>query len=475
MRTLTLGLLVGLLIGGAAGGAEKSKAYRNVTWDKFRAAGPELKQIGWLATRHAKDIPSSSWSIGCETLDRDQAQFSVYKDYVGPLGAKHGRLQSGWAKCEKERGVYEFAWLDECVYGLQEQGVRPWVCLCYGNPIYKSNIHLGSTLGPIVHSEEALAAWLRYVEATVARYKDAVNEWEIWNEPFGQGQDYAVLVLATADVIRKIQPEAIILVTAITDADRHVVLEALKSAGKLEVVDHWVYHPYAQNPDSSYAAVEAMQKQLAAYSPKYRVYQGEVGCPSALEWTHALPFYPWTEYSQAKWDLRRMAGDRVRGIPSSVFTIIDLKYPNMLQSFGLIRSNLLLEFIYQRPAYFAVQHMMGFFDDAVRPVGLLEHESAGPRQLTVAGFEKAGTPVALLWYSDGIPGDELAWDQVDVTIKGVTFRDPVYVEMITGKVFEVAKSSWKSEGGDTTLTQLPVWDSPMMLAERAQVELRQDR
>ena len=69
-----------------------------------------------------------------------------------------------------------------------------------------------------------------------------------------------------------------------------------------------------------------------------------------------------------------MAGDRVRGIPSSVFTIIDLKYPNMLQSFGLIRSNLLHEFIYKRPAYYAVQHMMSFFDDAVKPVGLLEHE-----------------------------------------------------------------------------------------------------
>ena len=53
-----------------------------------------------------------------------------------------------------------------------------------------------------------------------------------------------------------------------------------------------------------------------------------------------------------------MAGDRVRSIPSSVFTIIDLKYPNMLQSFGLIRSSLLLEFIYKRPAYYAVQHMM---------------------------------------------------------------------------------------------------------------------
>jgi hypothetical protein len=474
MKRVTMGMLVALAICSVAMGAEKGKKYRSITWEKLKASGPELKQIGLLATRPAKEIESSEWSVGCETLDRDQAKFSVYKDYVGELGAKHGRLQSGWAKCEKEKGVYDFAWLDECVYGLDQQSVKPWMCLCYGNPIYKSTIQLGSTLAPIVHSEEAMAAWLKYVEAVVTRYKKVVNEWEIWNEPFGQGKDYAIMVLATAELIKRIQPDAVVLVTAITDADRVDVLEALKTANRLDLVDYWVYHPYARNPDTSYAWVEKTREQLASYSPKYKLYQGEVGCPSILEWTHALAFYPWTEYSQAKWDLRRMAGDRVRSIPSSVFTIIDLKYPNMLQSFGLIRSSLLLEFIYKRPAYYAVQHMMSFFDDAVKPVGLLEHESDSPRTLTVAGFEKAGTPVALLWYSDEIPSDELAWDKVDVTIKGAAFRDPVYVEMITGKVFELGRSAWKNDGGNTTLTQLPMWDSPMMLAERAQVDLQKD-
>ncbi len=474
MRNVTLAAVLGLSICSVAIGAEKGRTYRSITWEKLKSSGPELKQIGWLATRHAKEIQSSDWSVGCETLDRDQARFSVYKEYVGELGAKRGRLQSGWAKCEKEKGVYDFAWLDECVYGLNEQGVKPWMCLCYGNPIYRSTIQLGSSLAPIVNSDEALAAWLKYVEVTVTRYKDVVHEWEIWNEPFGQGKDYAVMVLATAELIKKLQPQAVILVTAITNADRTVVLDALKAAGKRDLVEYWVYHPYAPNPDTSYAAVEKMKQELAAYSPKYKVYQGEVGCPSILEWTHALSFYPWTEYSQAKWDLRRMAGDRVRGIPCSVFTIIDLKYPDMLQSFGLIRSNLLLQFIYKRPAFYAVQHMMGFFDDAVKPVGLLECESGSPRELTAAGFDKAGTPVALLWYSDQIPGDDLAWDKVDVTVKGVTFQDPVYVEMITGKVYELDKSAWKSADGNTTLRQLPVWDSPTMLAERDQVALRKD-
>jgi len=169
MRKLTFGVLLGLSICFTATAAEKGRTYRSITWDKLKASGPGLKQIGWIATRHAKQIKSSDWSVGCETLDRDQARFSVYKNYVGELGAKHARLQSGWAKCEKQKSVYDFVWLDECVYGLNEQGVKPWVCLCYGNPIYKSTIQLGSTLAPIVCCQEALAAWLKYVEATVAR------------------------------------------------------------------------------------------------------------------------------------------------------------------------------------------------------------------------------------------------------------------------------------------------------------------
>ena len=185
VRQLAIVFMVGLLLASSAFG--QTRKYRSITWEKFKACGPELKQIGCLAVRHARDIESSPWSVGCETLDRDQARFSVYRDYVGELGVKHARLQSGWAKCEKQKGVYDFAWLDECVYGLDKQGVKPWMCLCYGNPIYGSDRHLGAGVAAVAHNEEALAAWLKYVEATVNRYKDTVNQWEIWNEPNGHG------------------------------------------------------------------------------------------------------------------------------------------------------------------------------------------------------------------------------------------------------------------------------------------------
>ncbi len=108
------------------------------------------------------------------------------------------------------------------------------------------------------------------------------------------------------------------------------------------------------------------------------------------------------------------------------------------------------------------------------PVGLLEHQSSSPRELTVAGFSKQSSPVVLIWYGDQIPSDELKWDLVDLTINGAAFQDPVYVEMITGKVYQLDKKSWKTRGANTELKGLPVWDSPVMIAERAQVELRKD-
>jgi len=446
------------------------------SWEIFKYSGPGLKQIGWMATRHSSAINSSSWSVGCETLDRDYAKFSVYKDYVGELGVKHARLQSGWAKCETKRGKYTFGWLDSCVYGLNEQKVKPWICLCYGNPIYGSSINLGAGVASLSHSEEAMSAWLRYVEITVTRYKNVVNEWEIWNEPYGQEKDYAPLLIKTAECIRKIQPESTIIGETLWNVEEDyddiiTLFEILKSEDKLDLVDYWAYHPYLNNPDDCYPILEKFVSLLKSYNSNFKIYQGEVGCPSQLEWTHALAWHPWTEISQAKWIMRRMAGDRIRNIPSSIFTIIDLHYKDMLQSFGLIRSNLLHEVIYKRPSYYGVQHMANFFDDTVEAIEEMEYTSNAYRKMTVAGFRKEGNPVALVWYKDQIPGDELKWDLVTLTIKNTTYKDPVYVEMVSGKVFEIDPADWANKETDVVFKKLPVWDSVMMIAERSLINL----
>jgi len=143
---------------------------------------PGLKPIGTMTPRTTKEIKSSRITIGCEVLDRDLAVFDNYKDYLPYLGAKKARIQAGWAKCEKEIGVYDWKWLDEIIDFLVANDIEPWFELSYGNPIYPGG---GGTalLNSLMTSEEAYQAWDRWVEAAVTRYKDRVVEWEIWNEP----------------------------------------------------------------------------------------------------------------------------------------------------------------------------------------------------------------------------------------------------------------------------------------------------
>ncbi len=92
-------------------------------------------RIGTIRPRSATEIGPSNWTLGCETLDRDFADWDEYQDYVAPLGLKAIRLQAGWAKCERVRGAYDFAWLDHIVDDAIARGLDPILETGYGNPV----------------------------------------------------------------------------------------------------------------------------------------------------------------------------------------------------------------------------------------------------------------------------------------------------------------------------------------------------
>ena len=455
-----------------------------VTWKKLNGLDVGLKEIGRLAVRDAKDIKSSKWSVGCETMDRDYSDWNAYKHLLAPLGVKHGRLFSGWAKTEQEKGKYDFTWLDPQVREMAAMGVKPWICLSYGNPVWGSDFRLGMRVKQVTENSEAFEAWLRYCTACVGRYKDVVDEWEIWNEPFGQGPEYAEMFYRTAKAVRAVQPEAKIFCTAITNPDDYIcVLEKLKKEDALDLGSYFIYHPYNQNPDNSYAwTAEPLRRLVKSYSGAFDVMQGEVGCPAQLEFAHALANIEWTEYAQAKWNLRRTIGDAVRSIPCNVFTMIDLQYTFMLQSFGLVRSNTLKEFVYRRPSYFAMQNVFGYIDDEVHPLGIctnvpftvesrFDPRETAERRLTEAKFSRFGYDVLFFWYSDSRPSDMLGFDRITLKLDA-DFAHPVWVDMITGRVFEIPAECIARENGAMILKNLPMWDSPVMIADVVSVPLR---
>ena len=97
------------------------------------------------------------------------------------------RLQSGWQRTEREKGVYDFAWLDAIVDSLVALGLKSWMCLCYGNGLYGGGAEevFGAVGVPPIFTDEQCRAWRAYVTVTVAHFRGRVAAWEVWNEPDG--------------------------------------------------------------------------------------------------------------------------------------------------------------------------------------------------------------------------------------------------------------------------------------------------
>ncbi|MGI5869418.1 MAG: hypothetical protein ACOX9C_08250 [Kiritimatiellia bacterium] len=51
---------------------------------------------------------------------------------------------------------------------------------------------------------------------------------------------------------------------------------------------------------------------------------------------------------------------------------------------------------------------------------------------------------------------------------------PVWVDLITGRVFEVPEGKIERRDGGMTLVDIPMWDSPVLIANRTAVPLAID-
>ena len=449
----------------------------------------QFPKVGQIDVSDADNNTRSRWSVGTEGLDRNYATFSKYKEYLGPLGVCWARFQSGWAKCEQKKGVYDFAWLDECVDGAIQQGVKPWLSLSYGNPLYCKG---GATLKSTVWTDEpTMKAWRNYVRATVRHYGDKVMTYEVWNEPDGQKANtpaiMAELLINTAEVVRKENPKAKIYALGLASPNINFakgVLDILKERNKLHLIDKVSFHAYYPNPDNSTSSIIAFRNMVRSYSKDLDVVQGESGCPSTYEFGSAMKYNEWDEYKQVKWDLRRMANDFAMNIPSSIFSLVDLQYPYMQQSFGLVRVNLMHEPQYKRPSYYAVQHFTRLLHDGIQPFEL-KHTAFHNREIQSVGLaNKSGEIVgAMLWFSDLVPTNSLDKENVSIVLHNFAVEDMVYVEPITGFVHDLSSIITRganevdiAEGangaGNLRCAGLPLWDAPILLIKRSELKLQ---
>lgn len=441
-----------------------------------------FKRTGTIKPRNVNEINSSNWTLGCEVLDRDYTNYDSYKEYLPELGIKKIRLQGGWAKTEKQKGVYDFAWLDHIIDDAISRGLKIWLQTSYGNPIYEGGggLDLG---GGFPVSEEALKAWDRWVTALVNRYKDRVNEWEMWNEPDSQGAEaIAEQNIRTAEIIKKIQPEAEIGGLAMASGTNTKLLDGyLKyhaERGKLNLYKWIVYHGYSMNPDERYKSVAELKKVLANYSSTLMLRQGENGAPSGYCPAYALSKYDWTEIAQAKWDTRRMLGDLGRDIESSVFCIIDMYYrrggQNTLNIKGLIQSDSTLRAIRPKTAFYSVQNVASVFDDRIERIKDFNFTVNTQESISVFGYRNINTGMQLvaIWLDGAIPNNNFDTQNINITVENGNFKKPVWVDIFSGRIYKIPKENWTRSGNTFTFTNIPVYDSPVLISDKSNIKFQ---
>lgn len=441
-----------------------------------------FKRIGTIKPRHVSEIEASNWTVGCEVLDRDYTNYDSYKEYLPDLGIKKIRLQAGWAKTEKQKGVYDFAWLDHIINDAISRDLKPWLQTGYGNPIYEGGggIDLG---GGFPVSEEAYAAWDRWVTALVTRYKDKVTEWEMWNEPDRHGAEaIAENNIRTAEIIKKIQPHAEIGGLSMASGSNTKLLDAyLKihaDQGKLGLYKWIVYHGYSMNPDERYATVVQLKDVLSKYSSTLLLRQGENGAPSGYCQAFALRNYNWTEISQAKWNTRRMLGDLGRDIESSVFCIIDMYYrrggQNTLNIKGLIQSDSTLRAIRPKVAFYSVQNVASVFDNKIQRIPDFKYTVNTSEPISVFGYKNVNTQLQLvtLWFDGAVPTNHFDTQELDITIENGSLKKPVLVDIFSGRIYEIPKSNWSKSGSTYTFKDIPIYDSPVLISDRSNIKFQ---
>lgn len=75
--------------------------------------------------------------------------------------------------------------------------------------------------------------------------------------------------------------------------------------------------------------------------------------------------------------------------------------------------------------------------------------------------------VVTIWEDDATPNNSADKVNMDFEFPNGNFQDPVYVDMRTGQVFDIPDANWKKSGTKYTFTKIPVYDSPILIAERS--------
>lgn len=203
---------------------------------------------------------NSPWGIasGAE-WSGDYPRFNPMLDRAG---VRWLRFFPEWQTLQPKPGEWNWDGADKLVANARANHIR--IAGIFGFFAPWASADGGTRRGPV----KDMQFWRDYVGAAVARYRNDIRYWEVWNEfngSFYQGKDkpreYADLVVAAHDTAKKIDPE-IRIGLSVANFDVGFLDAAIK-AGAAGHFDYVCVHPY-ENLGAAMAGGESGFLSMAA-------------------------------------------------------------------------------------------------------------------------------------------------------------------------------------------------------------------
>ena len=81
-------------------------------------------------------------------------------------------------------------------------------------------------------------------------------------------------------------------------------------------------------------------------------------------------------------------------------------------------------------------------------------------------MRETGQPIVVFWDKSGVPGNANDTVPATIKIKGGGFERPVWVDVITGNVYEIPAEKVSVAGETVTFREIPVYDAPAFITDR---------
>jgi len=460
----------------------------------------QLKKIGQIKPKSSKEIKHSQIGLGFEKLDRDVFDPEKAYDKVAETGIKWARIQSGWQRTEREKGVYKFEWIDSIVDNLIERGIEPWVCLCYGNDLYNEEAKeiFGAVGCAPIFNDEQKQGWANYVKAFTEHFKGRINYYEVWNEPDGRwcwkhgpsGKELGEFTIATAKAVKEVYPEAKVIGGCVCQRRLDFLNDAFLT-GMGDYIDYVTFHEYVRDETLVFEKVKTFQSLINKYNPNIGLIQGESGSQSRSGGHGALRTAGWTEVAQAKQLARHTIADIMSGVLfTSYFSCMDMiEALNGIVGdkasyldygyFGILGADFDEDGhssgeYYRKPSFYALQNIASVFADDYEQCELPIFFHPMPsewvmgsdieRNQAITGcFKRKNGEAMVYWYPTNILTTSYE-GTIRLEVLTDHGKDMKIVDVMDGSIYEIPDELIEEVGnGVYNIQKLPIKDTPLLI------------